>query len=44
MVSSTIIKYPQTKGRKKFITNVCCDIGMNNKDLTRNIAIVLGLL
>jgi len=44
VVSSTTIKNPKTEGRKKFITNVCCLVGSNNKDLIRNIAIGFGLL
>jgi len=32
MISSTTIKNPRTKGREKFITNVCC-VRRNDRDL-----------
>jgi len=35
VVNSTTIKNPRTKRRKKYVTNVCCHVGSNNRDLIR---------
>ena len=36
MVSSTTVKNPKSIRRKKFVTNVYCDVGRNNRDLIRS--------